>query len=314
LDLKVFIEQEISDIKLTHKNKMKEIRALRDELVQQAHIIAVTLGSNILDEFQACHCSIINEEEKHSDVTQMKREYVKNRQRLEKLLQRPAQYCRDPQGERFYINSQQQKIYKVESHSSEFVVDSEGNRMRVKNGLALQTDESGEFYLDSQIRKIYTKFYFEDEHGRYYVDIHGNRFYHADPEASEYKLVDGQWIKIRDGTYETDERGMRKIKKENQAEEEEKDEILEEILSFSGNKNVKSEDIEYIKKTVGPAIRKGLAAVAMHQPSDPVNYFANFLLHYRFTQKYFSHREAELKKFLELREKNKNASEKCQKL
>lgn len=74
---------------------------------------------------------------------------------------------------------------------------------------------------------------------------------------------------------------------------------------------MKPEDIKYIQDTVGPAIIKGLAAVAVHQPSDPVKYFANFLLHYRFTQNFFQQREAELKNFLELREKVKN--EKCQK-
>lgn len=309
MDIKMFLEQEIDDIKLIHKKQMSDIQTIRDELVQQAHTFAVSLGPNILDEFQACHCASIKEETE--DVTQLKHEYTKNRQRLEKLLSRPAKYCHDPQGERFYINSQQQKIYKVDSYSSEYAVDSEGNRMRVKKGFTLQTNESGEFYLDSQIRKIYTKFYFEDEHGRYYIDIHGNRFYHADPEASEYKLVDGHWIKIRDGTYETDERGMRKVKSESK-EEEEKDEILQNILSFSENKSIKSEDIKYIQETVGPAIRKGLAAVAMHKPADPVNYFANFLLHYRFTQNFFSHRESELKHFLELREKNKLSNEKCQ--
>jgi hypothetical protein len=80
---------------------------------------------------------------------------------------------------------------------------------------------------------------------------------------------------------------------------------------LSQSSKIKEDDIKYIQENVGAAIRKGLAAVAIHQPSDPIKYFANFLLHYRFTQAFFQHREAELNHFLELREQIKN--EKCQK-
>lgn len=82
-------------------------------------------------------------------------------------------------------------------------------------------------------------------------------------------------------------------------------------LDFPQNNKIKPDDILYIQETVGTAIRKGLAAVVLHQPADPIKFFANFLLHYRFTQSFFQQREAELNYFLELRKQIK--SEKCQK-
>lgn len=54
-----------------------------------------------------------------------------------------------------------------------------------------------------------------------------------------------------------------------------------------------------MKQTVGKALRKGLAAVLLHQPYDPINYLANFLLHYNHNQRRYAarkdlEREAEL--------------------
>lgn len=299
----MLIENEINDVKLTHRQQMSEVAASRDQLVQQAQTFAFSLGPSIIDDFQACHSVAIEGEENPQIVLQMEEDFTKKRDRLEKLLSRPAKYCRDQNGARFYMNSQKQKIYKVDSFTSEYAVDAEGNRLKVKRGLPLQTNDNGEFYLDSQNREIYSKYYFEDDNGRYYVDIHGDRFYKGDPEASEYKLVNGQWIKVKDGTYETDERGRRKSLETN------REEIVENVINFTENKNLKSEDIKYIRETVGPIIRKALAAVVMHQPADPINYFANFLLHHRFTQNFYEKREAELKNYLKIREQIK--SEKC---
>ena len=68
------------------------------------------------------------------------------------------------------------------------------------------------------------------------------------------------------------------------------------------------DDLEYIRKAVGPAIKKALAAVAVHKPTDPINYFANFLLNYRYNQRMFEKREGDLKTFLKNRE---NVNENC---
>jgi hypothetical protein len=51
------------------------------------------------------------------------------------------------------------------------------------------------------------------------------------------------------------------------------------------------DDLDYIKSSVGPAIIKALAAVVIHQPADPIDYFANFLLNYRCNQRMFGKRD-----------------------
>lgn len=77
--------------------------------------------------------------------------------------------------------------------------------------------------------------------------------------------------------------------------------------------NLRVDDLEYIKEAVGPAIKKALAAVALHHPADPINYFANFLLNYRHNQQMFQKRENDLKSFMELRDKLKKETESTKK-
>lgn len=169
----------------------------------------------------------------------------------------------------------------------------------------MDNDENGEFYMDLSNRKIYTKYYFEGEFGRFYIDVHGHRYYKADPEASEYMLINGNWKKVKDGTCETDERGLR-LKPKLQVDTEEQ---MFNIAAGEISMKMPEDDLKYIKETVGPAIRKALAAVALYQPADPINYFANFLLNYRFNQHMFKERDEELKNYLELRQQMKETEE-----
>lgn len=62
------------------------------------------------------------------------------------------------------------------------------------------------------------------------------------------------------------------------------------------------ENVEYIKNTVGRALTLGLASVTMNQPHDPINYLANFLIHYRNGEKQHEERERELDEIIELRQ------------
>jgi hypothetical protein len=39
-------------------------------------------------------------------------------------------------------------------------------------------------------------------------------------------------------------------------------------------------DAQYLKKTVGPALAKGLAAASVTRPQDPIEYLANWLIKY----------------------------------
>lgn len=306
------LEREISEVKEEFTSRSINDGMKRDGITQEAQIFAASLG-DIIKEYRSYYDELIAQverDEPHETVQELQNEVNFNMTQLHRLISRPAKFCRDKNGERFYKNAGGEKIFKVDSHSSEYKLNDVGAHEMVKDGLELFEDAHGEFYVDNKSRKLYTKYFFEDENGRFYIDVHGDRKYKTDPEASEYMLLNGNWKKIKDGTYPTDERGLRIKPKENEIEikrenfDGSNESALESDKESKTEKNL-DDDVEYIKKAVGPAIRKGLAAVALHQPADPINYFANFLLHYRYNQNMFEKRENELKYFVELREKMK---------
>lgn len=46
----------------------------------------------------------------------------------------------------------------------------------------------------------------------------------------------------------------------------------------------------------------GLASITMHQPTDPINYLANFMLQYRYNELKYLKRQKELEELLVERE------------
>ena len=299
------LEREIKEVKEEFEQRSKVADSERDQLTQQAQQIAASLG-DVIDEFKGYAEEMmlkVKAEKSEEELEAMKTKFNDDMTQLTRLINRPAQFCFDKSGNRFYVNVNKEKVFKIDNHSSDYKLSVDGVRERIKDGFKLDNDENGEFFIDLSNRKIYIKYYFEDEFGRFFIDVHGHRHYQADPEASEYMLVNGNWKKIKDGTYETDERGLRLKPKS-------KVESVEQVFDMnSGKLSMKTEDddLKYIKEAVGPAIRKALAAVVIHQPADPINYFANFLLNYRYNQCMFEKRDEELKINLELREEMKES-------
>ncbi|CAO1427655.1 unnamed protein product [Diamesa serratosioi] len=285
--LSSLLEQEIDEVKLKFQTQSKIDENSRNQLTQSAQNFAASLGD------------VVVEYEKH--INDVKREeFDKNMTLLKHLLTRPGQYCHDLNRARFFLSARDEKVYQVNLHTSQFILDVDGNRVKIKDGFELMNDKNGKYYLDVNENNIYVMYYFEDSFGRYYVDINGDRCYKTDPEASEYMLVNGQWIKTKEGTYEKDENGKRiKVLSE---DETQIDVEHFDLSTDEGRKaEMKSKDLNYIKDTVGSAIKKALAAVVIHQPSDPISYFANFLLQYRYNEQMFQSRDQELKIYLQQR-------------
>lgn len=298
------LEDEIGEVKEVFGHQAEVDEAGKDEMTQQGQTFAASLG-DVVKEYQKFFDEAYESaklSEPTTKVVSMKQEFDKNMALLMHLIRRPGKFCTDTcTGDRFFLNLDQEKVFKIESYSSEYKLNVDGSREKIKDGFSLHDNENGEFYVDPSGRKIFTKFYFEDEYGRFYIDIHGDRKYKADPEASEYMLVDGKWKKIKDGTYPVDDKGLRIKLKSDDGEIE----GVEPTQSVDITEKQLNDDVNYIKETVGPAIRKALAAVALHQPADPINYFANFLLHYQYNQHMFKKRNNDLKHFLELRKEMK---------
>lgn len=301
------LENEIDEVKEAFEKQAEADENEKNEMTTQGQVFAASLGdvtSEYLKLFEEELEDAKTSKSRHT-VEDMKEEFHRNMALLEKLLQRPAKFCVDQSGDRFYLDGSKEKVFKLEHFSSEYKLTVDGGRAKVKDGFSLYDDENGQYYVDRRGRKMYTKYYFEDEFGRFFIDIHGNRKYKVDSEASEYELVNGVWKKTKAGTYAVDEKGLRIRPKTDIAS----DETEEEALAWSMNQKYRHDDINYIKEAVGPAIRKALAAVALHQPLDPINYFANFLLHYRSNQHMFEKRDEEVKQFIELHEKMKEQTD-----
>lgn len=283
------LERQLEEVKESFEKQSQADANDRDQITKQAQMLSATLG-DVIQEYQKYSDEMMMEAQEENLEIWIK-EFDDNMTQLIRLINRPSMFCRDEAGNRFYFNSEREKVFKAEAHSSEYKLNPDGEREKVKVGIDLSTDENGEFFFDLRGRKIYTKFYFEDEFGRFYIDIHGDRHYKADPEASEYELRNGNWVKVKDGTYATDEQGLR-VKPE---------ETASELMSYEGStrseestrskEKIQDDDLRYIIETVGPAIRKGLAAVVLYHPVDPINYFANFLLQYRSNERKRKYRE-----------------------
>lgn len=192
------LEREIGEVKEEFEQAAKVDGSESDQLAQQAQQFAATLG-DVTKEFQNYLDEMISEAGKE-DVDMIQIKFNDDMAQLTRLLNRPAQFCCDKSGNRFYINASKEKVFKIDFHSSEYKLTDDGVRDKIKAGFKLDQDENGEFYVDSRDRKIYTKYYFEDDFGPFYIDVHGHRHYKADPEASEYMLINENWKKTKEGT------------------------------------------------------------------------------------------------------------------
>lgn len=286
--LSSLLEQEIDDVKRQFQTQSKLDEINKNQLIQNAQNFAASLGD------------VVAEYKENEDSFNDHNTFDENMNILKHLLSRPGQFCHDENNARFYLNVKKEKVYQLNLHSSQCILDDNGNRLRIQDGFRLMDNEKGEYYEDIRERNIYVKYFFKDSFGQYYVDINGNRCYKGDPEASEYMLVNGQWVKTKEGTYEKDDRGQR-IKDISEEEIEIGVEQFD-ITTEEGRKaQLKSNDLNYIKESVGPAIKKALAAIVIHQPMDPISYFANYLLQYRYNQQMFESREQELLSYLQQR-------------
>jgi hypothetical protein len=195
-DVKVhkLLEREIEEVKEEFKNQSKVDEAERDQITQHAQLFAVSLG-DIFNGYKSYVEEILIElqkDENFEEMEKLSREFFENISQLQRLINRPAKYCKDQNNERFYLNIDKRRVYQIENYSSEYEL-LEGNREKIKDGFKLENDENGEFYFDEKARKVYTKFYFEDDVGVFYIDIHGDRHY-VEESRGKFSVVNLGWF------------------------------------------------------------------------------------------------------------------------
>ncbi|XP_050095304.1 uncharacterized protein LOC126577594 [Anopheles aquasalis] len=160
--------------------------------------------------------------------------------------------------------------------------------------------------------------YLTDENGRYHLDGNGARIYEQLSGASSYCLSgDGHWPKVGASVSITDQgssiscptsvgelmsgessaESFRVLTPATQATEPR---VGHDNNAHSSDTSIDSEavleseseiirqrvapDVAYVQQVVGPAVVKGMAAVALHRPTDPVNYLADYLKHFHGNQ------------------------------
>lgn len=183
----------------------------------------------------------------------------------------------------FYIDEHSRKIYKLPNDENLY----QPNEMNV---LVQVSDDPDHVY-------------FYDQCGRYYLDFKTRqRVYKAHASASEYMMdTTGVLLKIKEvrdgvtyyydncGRYFVNAAGNHIYREVDSASEYENDGLgnLVRIRSLSdifqlcpGDANV-TEDFNYLKQTVGTALRFSIAQCILYQPADPIKYLSFCLVKFR---------------------------------
>ncbi|GBP55301.1 hypothetical protein EVAR_43055_1 [Eumeta japonica] len=183
-----------------------------------------------------------------------------------------------------------------------FILDEHSRKLyKKKNDDTLyQINENNELVpLTDDLHHIY----FYDECGRYYMDpTLSKRIYKAHATASEYVInSSGMLVKVREeqdgivycydnyGRYYINEDGKRIYREAGSASEYEYDgfgnlvrlQSQATIFQPCPDYTHASEECEYLKRTVGTALRECVADCVLYQPVDPVKYLAARLVKFR---------------------------------
>lgn len=195
------LEQQKQDLQIEAKNQAIILEASREQMLQNHLNKLETLEKSKIgappDELAEIEAMI------HSQG----QEFEENIRFMQRARHRRT-YMIDTNG-RYFLDEEGQKVYKEHSTASEYIANPDGVLEKVAEATDVLTDECGFYYLDSFGRKIYTKKFFQDTYGRYFLDKEGRRVYQSDNNASEYLLVDGEMVLIKEGTYQRDELGNR---------------------------------------------------------------------------------------------------------
>lgn len=181
----------------------------------------------------------------------------------------------------------------------QFTVDKYGRKIYNKNNELYQLNEKNELVL---VRDDEDRPYFYDDCGRYYLNLKSQRIYKAHANASEYLLNSaGMLLKIKEvingieyfydclGRYYINEHGQ-PIYRDKGKESEYEFDGISNLVKISKTKYCHApyvkkpltiEENKYLQQTVGLALKKCIANVILHRPTDPIAYLADSLVKYK---------------------------------
>ncbi|EDS36121.1 conserved hypothetical protein [Culex quinquefasciatus] len=246
------------------KDKCEELKVLSKSVTEDLDLFKDELMKKHMDEIRELEAMMENASPSElvllkAKIAALQQEFEENMEMLERAKARPH-YLEDEFG-RYYINEAGQKVYQRDSNASQYIMDENGEWVKVKDAVEIQKDEKGEFFIDSFGKKIYTKKYFEDEFGKYYIDSRGKRIY---LEPSETSVVPEPTEPVPESVSSESEECL-----EPASESEMR--ISEKL------RQQRASDCKYVQDSVGLALRKGLALTILYQPEDPIEFLAKFL-------------------------------------
>lgn len=246
------------------KDKCEELKVLSKSVTEDLDLFKDELMKKHMDEIRELEAMMENASPSElvllkAKIAALQQEFEENMEMLERAKARPH-YLEDEFG-RYYINEAGQKVYQRDSNASQYIMDENGEWVKVKDAVEIQKDEKGEFFIDSFGKKIYTKKYFEDEFGKYYIDSRGKRIYLEpsetsvvpEPTAPVPKSVSSESEECLEPASESEMRISEKLRQQ------------------------RASDCKYVQDSVGLALRKGLALTILYQPEDPIEFLAKFL-------------------------------------
>lgn len=215
------LDKRIEEMKLKHASTLRMLEEHRDEMTERTEKVSQSITA--MREMLLIGLQKEIDELERSKIGRSPSEVERIDEQIRQLLEKTKEivgvgidrsssdervkgfvpkYATDEHG-RYYLNADGDKIYKTDSTASEYMIQ-DGVRLKIRSALKLLTDEVGDYYLDADGVKIYHRCYENDEHGRYYLNDEGNRVYRRGPYTSEYMLIDGVFVKVRDAIGESD--------------------------------------------------------------------------------------------------------------
>lgn len=167
------LDKETDELKQAHVTALSPLQSEKEKLKDEARIEAQLLQTALHD-LEQDHLTAIEELEKSkigaspSEIQKIEAQILEKQQRFENSLQVLEQSATskkhffDDQG-RFYLNEDGVRIYKRDSHASEYMMGPDGKLLKVSEGADMLTDQDEEKHMGNyNKRKTDTKQYFKE--------------------------------------------------------------------------------------------------------------------------------------------------------
>lgn len=202
------IQEEVRKAEEQYQADMQVIDAEREKARRDSKLAASSL-SNLQNELLAKHLAEVEQLEQmkigaspseidriNEKIAELNSSFQRQTEMIYRLKNQHDFFVDD--FGRYYIDELGRRVYQRDSLASKFIRNEDGTFTKIANAIEVLTDEIGDYYIDDAGNKIYLRKYEVDEYGQYYIDAYGRRVYKAHADGSEYILVDGVMVKIKD--------------------------------------------------------------------------------------------------------------------